>query len=348
MGNDEFAIEGRIKMVYSAISDPTLAQMTVSRMDMANVEIKRAREEAYAMPFMASERFVVMDNVFSPLAVNTSKETLRLWQEEFLEFLTHLPLHTHLFLVQVERNAPSKEFENGMDSWVAVWAKINEAHFKIERYLLPNGNSERMQWLMAEAKRHGIKFNNDAIEQINQYAGDLFDTRVLAQEVAKLAAYVNYSRPITAKDVLEVGISNEHYTIFPLVDAIGNKNTDLAIKLYRGLLEDKDPEEIFPMIIRQFRLIIQAKYAREHSIPVNTISGMASTFVSSKVVPQAANFRFNQLKNYYAALVEIEETVKSTAITLEGAIELFIIRSCAGAAFPKNFLCTPPRPPRTG
>jgi len=344
-GTDEFAIENWVKKVYRSIPDATTAQMIFSRMDLIGTDVNRVKEEAYAIPFMAPERYVVLDNVLYPFSGNAGKETLRRWQEEFLAFLDHLPSQTKLILIQKEREYKPKDYEKQI--WLMEWGSKNDAALKAELLLVPSDPQDRERWIMAEAKRQGVTLERDAVILLNRFAGD-FDPRILAQEIAKLAAFANYSRPITAKDVLEVGVSDEHAGIFDLVDAIGNKNTTIAINKYRKLLDDKDPLEIFPMIVRQFRLIIQTKYALEHNYPVSKISGMASDYVSRKILPQCKNFNSPQLKNYYQALLEMEVTTKSTAVSLEAAIEIFILRSCAGANFPKNFLFEPPLNKRRG
>ena len=49
-----------------------------------------------------------------------------------------------------------------------------------------------------------------------------------------------------------------------MVDAIGNRNGREALLRLHRLLEDEDPHPVFGMIVRQFRLIIQARECLEH------------------------------------------------------------------------------------
>ena len=113
-------------------------------------------------------------------------------------------------------------------------------------------------WIIKEAAAKNCRIKPDAAAELAQYVGN--DTRLAALEIEKLSLYVGGTRPVEMEDVMALSTSTSSATIWNLVDAIGQKNPHRAMLLFHQLLETKDVQfEIFPMIIRQFRLLLMAR-----------------------------------------------------------------------------------------
>ena len=96
-----------------------------------------------------------------------------------------------------------------------------------------------------------------AAELLKEMVG--VDTRQAGMEIAKLLAYVNWARPINSQDVEAVCIVTSQQSVFDFVDALSNGNGKVAQHLLHRLLETEDPFSLWGMVIRQFRLLIQAR-----------------------------------------------------------------------------------------
>ncbi|HLA42191.1 MAG TPA: DNA polymerase III subunit delta, partial [Aggregatilineales bacterium] len=184
------------------------------------------------------------------------------------------------------------------------------------------------QWIIQQAKReHGVEIEKQAAEALKSVInGDLL---VADSELAKLAAYVNYERPITEADV---ALMTTGYVaqadIFEMVDAIGVQDGKTAMQLMQKLLkEGSDPLSMLAMIARQFRLLILAK---EYIEETGSASGLDKAigihpFVAKKMGQQAHRFEsLRNIEDIYRKLADMDFRIKTGKIEQVTALELFI------------------------
>ncbi len=133
-------------------------------------------------------------------------------------------------------------------------AKLGSA--KTEAFMAPKVR-DMNGWIVNETKQQGGKISSKAAAKLAELVGA--DTRQAAQEIAKVLTYVNWERQIDLADVQAVCVSTAEVNIFDLVDSLALGDGKTAQSMLRKMLEEKNAAEIFPMIIRQFRLLIQAR-----------------------------------------------------------------------------------------
>jgi DNA polymerase-3 subunit delta len=111
------------------------------------------------------------------------------------------------------------------------------------------------------------------------------------------------------------------------VDAIGLRDGREAQHAFHQLLEDEDASEFWGMIIRQFRLLIQARELLDENASVREIQKNLGVhdFVAQKVTAQAKRFSLPVLEAIYHKLLEIDEGVKTSQITLDVALDTLIV-----------------------
>jgi DNA polymerase-3 subunit delta len=180
-------------------------------------------------------------------------------------------------------------------------------------------------WISEETRRQNGQIEPRAAVCLADMVGE--DTRVAAQEIAKLLTYVNLGRPITVQDVEHVSVVTAQESIFALVDALGNKNGHEAQRVLHRLLEEADPFELWGMVIRQFRLLLLAREIIEASGSARQIQDALRLrdFAASKVYKQARQFSMPALEAIYHRLLEIDEGAKTSQVTLELALDMFIV-----------------------
>ena len=95
----------------------------------------------------------------------------------------------------------------------------------------------------------------------------------------------------------------------------------------RKMLEEKNASEIFPMIIRQFRLLIQAREIVEARGMVQDVQEALGVhpFVAGKVYQQAGRFTMRNLESIYRRLLKMDEAAKTGAMPLDLALEMFVV-----------------------
>src|SRR5690606_12780881 len=124
-------------------------------------------------------------------------------------------------------------------------------------------------------------------------------------EIAKLLAYVNWSRPITAQDVEAVCIVTSQESVFDFVDALANGNGKAAQHLLHRLLDSEDAFALWAMVIRQFRLLIQAREILDGRGNQNDVARVLGIhpYVAEKATQQASRFSIESLEYIYHKLL---------------------------------------------
>ncbi|MDO9301649.1 MAG: hypothetical protein Q7T89_09710, partial [Anaerolineales bacterium] len=153
------------------------------------------------------------------------------------------------------------------------------------------------------------------------------DTRQAGMEIAKLLAYVNWARPVQGSDVEAVCIVTSQQSVFDFVDALSQGNGKVAQKLLHRLLENEDSFALWGMVVRQFRLLVQAREildGRGNKDDVARALGV-HPFVAEKTTGQAGRFTIESLESIYHKLLKIDEEVKTSQITLDLALDTLIV-----------------------
>jgi DNA polymerase-3 subunit delta len=180
-------------------------------------------------------------------------------------------------------------------------------------------------WIVNETKGQGGQIEPRAAEMLKDMVG--VDTRQAGMEIAKLLAYVNWARPISSQDVEVVCIVTSQQSVFDFVDALSNGNGKSAQHLLHRLLETEDSFSLWGMVVRQFRLLIQAREifdGRGNKDDVARALGV-HPFVAEKTTGQAARYSMESLESIYRELLRIDEGVKTGQSTLELAMDTLVV-----------------------
>jgi len=264
-----------------------------------------------AMPFLAKRRLVLLANPSSKYNNASSRK-------KFLEFIEKTPDTTRLVMYEtVEPKEADKH-------WLNKWAGKNEKIIHTKAFMLPRLR-EMTGWIVNETKNQGGQIEPRAAEMLKEMVG--VDTRQAGMEIAKLLAYVNWARPVTSADVEAVCIVTSQQSVFDFVDALSSGNGKSAQHLLHRLLESEDPFSLWGMVIRQFRLLIQAREildGRGNKDDVARALGV-HPFVAEKTTGQANRFNVEFLEHVYRKLLAIDEGVKTGQVTLDLALDTLVV-----------------------
>ena len=309
-GNDEFAITRKLKEFESDFTDPTSADMNTARLDGRSMDENDLNNAVNAMPFLAKRRLVLLQNP-------SSKYNNPSARKKFLEFLEKAPDTTRLVMYE---SVEPKEAEK---HWIIKWAQKDSKRIQTKAFMLPR-LKDMTGWIVNETKNQQGKIDPRAAEMLKDMVG--VDTRQAGMEIAKLLAYVNWARPVTAQDVEAVCIVTSQQSVFDFVDALANGNGKSAQHLLHRLLESEDEFSLWGMVVRQFRLLLQAREildARGNQNDVARALGV-HPFVAEKTTRQAARFSIESLEYIYHKLLSIDEGVKTSQITLNLAMDMLV------------------------
>jgi DNA polymerase-3 subunit delta len=310
-GNDEFAITRKLKEFESDFPDPTSADMNTARLDARSISENDLNNAVNAMPFLAKRRLVFLQNL-------SSKYNNPSARKKFLAFIEKTPDTTRLVMYE---SVEPKEAEK---HWLVKWAEKNNKLIQTKAFMLPR-LKDMPGWIVNEMKNQGGKIEPRAAEMLKDMVG--VDTRQAGMEIAKLLAYVNWARPITGQDVEAVGIVTSQQSVFDFVDALANGNGKSAQHLLHRLLETEDEFSLWGMVVRQFRLLIQAREILDGRGNQNDVARALGVhpFVAEKATQQAARFSMESLENIYRQLLTIDEGVKTSQVTLDLALDTLVV-----------------------
>jgi DNA polymerase-3 subunit delta len=285
--------------------------MNTARLDARSVSEDDLNNAVNAMPFLAKRRLVLLENLSSRYNNPSARK-------KFLEFIGKTPETTRLVMYE---SVEPKEAER---HWLVKWAEKNSKLIQTKAFMLPR-LKDMAGWIVNETKNQGGQIEPRAAEMLKEMVG--VDTRQAGMEISKLLAYANWARPVTAQDVEAVCIVTSQQSVFDFVDALANGNGKSAQHLLHRLFESEDEFSLWGMVIRQFRLLIQAREildARGNQNDVARALGV-HPFVAEKAAQQAARFSIESLESIYRKLLKIDEGIKTSQITLDLALDTLVV-----------------------
>lgn len=310
-GNDEFAITRKLKEFEADFTDPTSADMNTARLDARSTSEDDLNNAVNAMPFLAKRRLVLLENISAKYNNPSSRK-------KFLAFVEKTPESARLVMYE------SVEPRDAEKHWLVKWAEKNSKLIQTRAFMLPR-LKDMTGWIVNETKNQDGKIEPRAAEMLKDMVG--VDTRQAGMEIAKLLAYVNWARTITVQDVEAVCIVTSQQSVFDFVDALANGNGKTAQHLLHRLLESEDEFSLWGMVVRQFRLLIQAREILDGRGNQNDVARALGVhpFVAEKAAQQAARFSIESLEYIYHKLLTIDEGVKTSQITLDLALDTLVV-----------------------
>jgi len=316
----------KVEEMVKHIADPATADLNLTRINAVQANESEMRTVALSLPFLSTQRLVVVEN---PQSWLKGKED----QARFVDFLDKLPETTVLILVidDYYRNIPIK------GNWQKVWQVVGEKNWlrkwvtdagskaAIRTYQMPQ-KGEMSRWIINQAKEAGGEFNPAAASVLADYTGG--ETRVASLEINKLLTYIDFARPVQVEDVERLTPYANPPNIFEMVDALASGNKAQAQKVFHELLETDEPAMLFGMVVRQFRLLLQAREILDEGGDIKQamkeIADAKSKFVAKKAMRQAQRFKMAELEAIYHRLLDLDAAVKLGEASYELGIDLLI------------------------
>jgi len=319
-GEDEFSRSETLADFKRRMGDPSLAELNITVFDGNKVTLRELQHACDSIPFMAERRLVIVEGLLSHLEPKGKGERRAAWQKEYLEGLTRylprLPKTTRLVFVE-DRTI-------GEDNPVHRLGLTEECGH-VREFQPPQGE-QLNRWIEERVRKKGGQIEPTAVEELAAFVGN--DLRLLDQEIEKLVAYVNWARPITEDDVRLLVSYVQEASVFEMVDALGQRDTQRAAQFLHQLLDaGEHPLALLGMIVRQFRILIQVKELTERGLSQQKIASRLRLhpFVVRKARRQAMNFSMEQLEAIYQKLLETDVAIKTGQMDEVLALDMLIM-----------------------
>ena len=185
-------------------------------------------------------------------------------------------------------------------------------------------------WVERRMKAKGGEIMPQAAQELARFVGG--DLRQLDQELDKLWAHANFQRPVSVADVRNLVGATQTDSVFALVDAIGLRQRERAMRVLHELLEaGAAPAYLLSMIERQFRILLQVKDLQARGFTSSDMQktlGIRHPFIIDKSLRQAQNFNMVALESIYGRLADVEQKIKTGEIEDLLALDLLVVELC--------------------
>ncbi len=326
-GDDSFSLNRKIKELLSTAGNPTEVDMNTTRLDGKLASFDEIVTAATTLPFFGGARWIVLDSALSK--IDKSKV------EKFQKLLDGLPEINHLIMALEDHQRWRKD-ANGR--WIQVWETLHDKHWLVQWAQAHEDSSEILPfplpdekamdaWVSSEVQRQGGKIAADAARELSRHVGN--ETSIASQEIGKLLMYVNYERPITVKDVIEMVSDEGSADVFVMLDALAEGQVQQAQSLLHRLLEEDPPEVILGAVSHRFRQLLQVREALDEHEDLKVLVDRKVIFnnQSAKYAAHARRFSMAKLESLYKRLLEMDIQSKTSQIDLGANLELFIMES---------------------
>jgi DNA polymerase III subunit delta len=323
-GEDGMALGEFVDAIRAKLGEASIADMNTNWIELKGLTLSKLRAECFAAPFLAKRRLVILDGYLTMLAGRASRatdneeetdaaptSTGKRAMEEFLAFLEEVPPSTALVLLE-KKKLPAT---NAGLKWAATHAELS-----FVREFAPARGVALVPWIQKRAQAAGGAFTPQAAQLLAATAGE--DPFLLAQEIEKLITYAA-GQPVQPSDVTALTPESAQTSVFDMVDAIGGRDGSRALRLLRRTIEQGGAMAAFGMIVRQFRLLIQAREALDLGTPAGNLAAAIGQhpFVAQKLAIQARGFTLSSLEEIFFRLRDIDEDAKMGRVDLDAALE---------------------------
>ena len=208
--------------------------MNYSYFEGKDIDLGEVESIADTVPFFSEQRLILIEN-----------SGLFKKQNDFADYLKTMPDTTKIIFVEAEVDKRNKLFKAVKKlGTVAELNGLPEKDLKV--------------WAAAYLKKNGKNITEQNLLYFFQKVG--VDMKSLENEMDKLIAYSMDETIITREMLDEVCVEQTEGKIFQMIDAIGMKDQDQALRLYYDLLEVREkPMSILFLIIRHFTILNQLK-----------------------------------------------------------------------------------------
>jgi len=313
-GDDSHSQKEMLASLRSKLGDPSLLDLNTTRFEKPP-SLTELRQACDVMPFLAQVRLVIIEDLF------TAKPDKSL-MDELLAYLTELPPTTRLVFLE-SKPLPTNHR-------VLKLAEREESGYA-RSFDRPKG-SKLDRWIRQRVAHKGGQISPQAVHLLASNVGN--DLPILDNEIEKLVMFKAGEAEIAAEDVALLSPYAAEANIFDLVDAVGNRDgKKAAALLHKKLTEGTDPFSLFPMFVRQFRLLIQVKHLAEQGNRPPAIGRQLKlhSFVAGKLYQQCQQFSIAQLEQLYRHLLDIDVAVKTGRDDMTTALTVLVSKLTAPA-----------------
>lgn len=257
-GDEEFNISNEIKKLKDKL-DKNFIQMAYKEIN--NPKFPDLIAAVSSQPMMFGKMLVVIDCI--KYFKSKSDDEGGFDDKELKQLEDALENHNEnldiVFRAYTEPDSKKKTSIDKRKKIFKILSKYNSQEFS----QIPSYKTDELEsWIKAQAKKHDLKIENDAVSLLLLQVGS--NLRLLDSELEKLKVFVK-DKPATKDVVKEICVNNDD--LFAFVDYLSSGNTSKALSEYQKLLMTRHPLAILSVLHTMLHTKIQIKANSLHYSP---------------------------------------------------------------------------------
>lgn len=308
-GSEELLLERAVDRLRDRLAAVADLDFNLETFDGSSVSAGEIIGAANTMPFMSDRRLVIVHDVDKLDA--SDLETLAAYARDPAPF-------TCLVLVATKIARNTKLYRAVAANGVAY------------EYAAPKRSEyagEVVKMLQARGKRISRAEAQAVVDLVGR------DLRRLDTEAGKLAAYVGDVADVSGDDVAQVIAAGAAASVFELTDAVGERDTALALRLLLRLLDSgESPLGIHAMLTRHVRALVGARALAARGVGPEAMAGELGMppWLARNAALQADRYEPAELAQGLVGLADAEEQMKTSSADAGLVLERWIVAT-AGA-----------------
>jgi DNA polymerase III subunit delta len=278
------------------------------RGEAGKFDLEKFSSAASQSGFLVNKRLIIVKNLLASKLPRDTAESLK-------ELMGNLKDSPNIFVFW-EQGKP--------DARTALYKQLTQDKKFVQEFALLS-DDQLTRWVKNYIQKQNGQIEPMALNLL--ILGSDNNLWQLTNDLDKLLAYSQ--NKITAEAVKQLVQPKIDENIFGLIDAIASDNKSLALKMLNEQLNlGLNHIYIVSMIIRQFRIIVKLRSLLDQSLNLNEITKRAGLhpFVIKKSLPLAKKFTLVKLQKIYDQLLTLEKRFKSTSLSPQALLELFIMQ----------------------
>jgi len=326
-GEDSFSLKKHVSKLKKSLNQGDLADSNTSILDGQHLKFEELNSKCATVPFLASHRLVIVENLFSAfehtrtkpkgskLGDDAASESLSQWKSLSGNDYT-LPNSTVLIFT-----------DGNLSTRNALLSKMRPK-LQIREFKLPKG-AQLIKWIYTKAAEKEANIPANSATLLSNLIGP--NLWALDNELSKLAIYCK-GRTIKPEDIKLLVHDAREASIFELIDSILARNHSKAIKAIENLIEGgSNSSHIISMLARQIRLTISIKEMLSKKTRLDQIGnrlGIKSEFYLKKTIDQAKSYPVGGILETYNHLVDADISIKRGTLAENIALEILTAELC--------------------
>jgi len=304
-GTIDYLIKNEINKI---IKENNIEKINIAKYDLTNDSINKIIEDSQSISLFSDKKLIIVSNsyIFSSLNKKNIEQNINILED----YLNNINIDTILIFTLIND-------------------KLDERK-KITKLIKKNGIVKEFNSIdtidVIKKLFDNYKISVEDIKYLINRVGE--DITLLQNEINKIKIYKDNDLIITRDDINNLTSKTLEVNNFKLIDAIIDKNKNLAYQLYDERIKlNEEPIAIIISIANQIRIMYQVKQLYMNGDTENNIAKTLNIhpYRVKLAIQNAKKYESDVLLNYLKKLSDLDINIKTGKIDKNLGLELFIL-----------------------